>query len=68
MRAERWWQDASVVDQAFKNSGSFEFIQLTRLLRHVPETVPQQKWSENFNFTTSFSLNFLATEIEELSH
>ncbi|NLN58078.1 MAG: type VI secretion system baseplate subunit TssG [Gammaproteobacteria bacterium] len=68
MRAERWWQDASVVDQAFKNSGSFEFIQLTRLLRHVPETVPQQNWSENFNFTTSFSLNFPATEIEELSH
>ncbi|MFW1950980.1 type VI secretion system baseplate subunit TssG [Acinetobacter beijerinckii] len=68
MRAERWWQDSSVVDQVFKKSGSFEFVQSTRLLRHHSEVVQQQDWSDNFKFGTSFSLSFPATEIEELSY
>lgn len=68
MRSERWWQDASVVDQLFKKPGSFEFIQSTRLLRHLPTPFPQQDWSEDFEFGTSFSLSFPATEIEELSY
>ncbi|MCH7305307.1 type VI secretion system baseplate subunit TssG [Acinetobacter sp. NIPH 1869] len=68
MRAERWWQDSSVVDQVFKKSGSFEFIQSTRLLRHHPQVSQAQGWSEDFKFGTSFSLSFPATEIEELSY
>ncbi|ENW80535.1 type VI secretion protein [Acinetobacter sp. ANC 3929] len=68
MRAERWWQDSSVVDQVFQKSGSFEFVQSTRLLRHHSEAVQQQDWSDNFKFGTSFSLSFPATEIEELSY
>ena len=36
MRAERWWQNSSVIDQLFNKAGTFEFIQTTRLLRHVP--------------------------------
>ncbi|EOR06302.1 type VI secretion system baseplate subunit TssG [Acinetobacter genomosp. 15BJ] len=68
MRTERWWQDSSVVDQVFKKPGSFEFIQSTRLLRHLPETIPKQDWSDDFKFGTSFSLSFPATEIEELSY
>ncbi|MCI3877877.1 type VI secretion system baseplate subunit TssG [Acinetobacter higginsii] len=68
MRAERWWQDSSVVDQVFKKSGSFEFIQSTRLLRHHPQALQAQGWSEDFKFGTSFSLSFPATEIEELSY
>lgn len=68
MRAERWWQDSSVVDQIFKKAGSFEFIQSTRLLRHLPAPSHQQDWSDDFKFGTSFSLSFPATEIEELSY
>ncbi|NNP71033.1 type VI secretion system baseplate subunit TssG [Acinetobacter sp. Ac_5812] len=68
MRAERWWQDSSVVDQVFKKSGSFEFIQSTRLLRHHPQASQVKRWSEDFKFGTSFSLSFPATEIEELSY
>lgn len=68
MRAERWWQDSSVVDQVFKKSGSFEFIQSTRLLRHHPQASQVQGWSEDFKFGTSFSLSFPATEIEKLSY
>ncbi|KHF75739.1 Uncharacterized protein ImpH/VasB [Acinetobacter sp. neg1] len=68
MRAERWWQDSSVVDQIFKKAGSFEFIQSTRLLRHLPVPSRQQDWSDDFKFGTSFSLSFPATEIEELSY
>ncbi|ENX38693.1 type VI secretion system baseplate subunit TssG [Acinetobacter courvalinii] len=68
MRAERWWQDSSVVDQIFKKAGSFEFIQSIRLLRHLPAPSRQQDWSDDFKFGTSFSLSFPATEIEELSY
>lgn len=68
MRSERWWQDASVVDQLFQQAGSFEFIQSARLLRHVPHTSLPKDWSEDFKFETSFSLSFPVTEIEALSY
>ncbi len=68
MRAERWWQDSSVVDQVFNQSGAFEFVQSIRLLRHMPETALQQDWSEDFSFGSSFSLSFPATEIEQLDY
>lgn len=68
MRSERWWQDASVVDQVFNRSSAFEFIQSTRLLRHVPNSSSVKNWSADFKFDTSFSLSFPATEIEELSY
>ncbi|EPG38560.1 type VI secretion system baseplate subunit TssG [Acinetobacter colistiniresistens] len=68
MRTERWWQDSSVVDQVFKKAGSFEFVQSTRLLRHLPVAKRQQDWSNDFQFDTSFSLSFPATEIEALSY
>lgn len=68
MRSERWWQDASVVDQLFKKAGTFEFIQSARLLRHVPHAPVSRNWSDDFKFETSFSLSFPATEIEELRY
>ncbi|MEK7739998.1 MAG: type VI secretion system baseplate subunit TssG, partial [Pseudomonadota bacterium] len=34
MRTERWWQEASVIDELFKTPTAFEFIQTTRLFRH----------------------------------
>ncbi len=36
MRTERWWQEASVVDELFKTPTAFEFVQSTRLFRHAP--------------------------------
>jgi type VI secretion system protein ImpH len=38
MRTERWWQEASVIDELFKTPTAFEFIQTTRLFRHAPNT------------------------------
>lgn len=66
MRAERWWQDSSVIDQLCVTAGAFEFIQATRLFRHVPFRPGQRHWAEDFKFETSFQLNFPATEIEQL--
>ena len=37
MRTERWWQEASVVDELFKTPTAYEFVQTTRLLRHAPQ-------------------------------
>ncbi|EXE36188.1 hypothetical protein J571_3936, partial [Acinetobacter baumannii 554515] len=36
MQSERWWQDSSVTAELFQRPKSFEFIQATRLLRHMP--------------------------------
>ena len=67
MRTERWWQEASVTEELFKLPTSFEFIQATRILRHVPYTHVQKHWADDFYFGTSLNLNFPATEIESLS-
>ncbi len=42
MRAERWWQDTSIVDVLVEQPNAFEFIQATRLLRHA-ESSPCSK-------------------------
>ena len=67
MRAERWWQEASVVDRLFKTPTAFEFIQTTRLLRHVPYLQGQQNWANNFSFESSLNLNFPLAEIGSLT-
>lgn len=68
MRTERWWQETSVVDHLTQHAGRFEFIQAVRILRHVSEQPKKLlHWSDQFKFHTSFSLNFPATEIEQLT-
>lgn len=67
MRSERWWQDTSVIDELFKQAGHFEFIQSTRLLRHLPIASAQAYWADDFHFDSSLNLNFPATQIERLS-
>lgn len=66
MRAERWWQEASVVDELFKVPTAFEFVQTTRLLRHTPYQQNLKYWADDFNFESSLELNFPKTEIESL--
>ncbi|EPQ0065928.1 type VI secretion system baseplate subunit TssG, partial [Acinetobacter baumannii] len=66
MQSERWWQDSSVTAELFQRPKSFEFIQATRLLRHMPANDAALSWSDHFKFETSFNLNFPATEIESL--
>jgi len=65
MRAERWWQNASVIQGLFEQPQSYDFIQAVRLLRHAPVKA-QQHWSYDFNFQSSLNLNFPLTEIESL--
>ncbi len=67
MRAERWWQDASITDALFQHPGRFELIQATRLLRHVPDMPSYRYWADDFRFHSSLSLRFPETEIEHLS-
>lgn len=43
MRAERWWQDTSIVDVLVEQPNAFEFIQATRLLRHAEAPHAQKK-------------------------
>lgn len=66
MRAERWWQEASVIDELFKVPTAFEFVQSTRLLRHTPYQQPLKYWADDFHFEASIELNFPKTEIERL--
>ena len=66
MRSERWWQEASVIDELFKAPSSFEFIQSIRLLRHVPYQQNLKYWANDFRFESSIELNFPKTEIESL--
>lgn len=66
MRAERWWQEASIVEQIFHRPTVFEFVQATRLLRHVPVIHPAKYWADDFSFESSLSLNFPEAEIESL--
>lgn len=66
MRAERWWQEASVVDELFKVPTAFELVQTTRLLRHTPYQQNLKYWADDFNFESSLELNFPKTEIESL--
>lgn len=42
MRAERWWQETSVIDQLYQRPTAFELVQATRLLRHDPQQQNQQ--------------------------
>ncbi|WP_089606296.1 type VI secretion system baseplate subunit TssG [Acinetobacter piscicola] len=67
MRSERWWQEASVIDELFKTPTAFEFIQTTRLLRHAPKTSVLKNWSDDFHFQSSLNLNFPKSEIESLN-
>lgn len=67
MRTERWWQDTSVTDHLFRQFGRFEFIQATRLLRHVPYQMDQTQWANEFQFGSSLALSFPKTEIEHLA-
>lgn len=66
MRSERWWQEASVIDELFKKPTAFEFVQTTRLLRHVPYQQKLKFWADEFLFESSIELNFPKTEIETL--
>ncbi|MHA3048801.1 type VI secretion system baseplate subunit TssG [Acinetobacter sp. ANC 4639] len=66
MRSERWWQDASVVASIFERATAFEFIQATRLLRHVPYQLNSGDWANAFQFTTSLNLSFPVSEVEAL--
>lgn len=66
MRSERWWHEASVIDALFKQPTSFEFIQTTRLLRHVPEPKSRKHWSDHFQFEPSLELNFPNKEIQTM--
>ena len=67
MRAKHWWQEASVVDRLFKTPTAFEFIQATRLLRHVPYLPGQQNWANDFSFESSLNLNFPLAEVGSLT-
>lgn len=66
MRAERWWQEASVIDELFKVPTAFELVQSTRLLRHTPYQQQLKYWADDFKFESSLELNFPKTEIESL--
>jgi type VI secretion system protein ImpH len=52
MRAERWWQDTSIVDVLVEQPNAFEFIQATRLLRHAeaPHAQKEGDWQSNLSF------------------
>ncbi|ATO20564.1 type VI secretion system baseplate subunit TssG [Acinetobacter sp. LoGeW2-3] len=67
MRAERWWEKTSVVEQLYQQPTRFELIQATRLLRHYPEQKQSQDWSKSFSFSSSLKLNFPKSEIEYLA-
>ncbi|RKG36880.1 type VI secretion system baseplate subunit TssG [Acinetobacter rongchengensis] len=67
MRAERWWQEASVIDALFKTPTAYEFIQTTRLFRHAPQSAVLKNWSDDFRFESSLNLNFPKNEIESLN-
>ncbi|WP_180012030.1 MULTISPECIES: type VI secretion system baseplate subunit TssG [unclassified Acinetobacter] len=66
MRAERWWQESSVIDGLFQEPKAYEFVQATRLLRHAPYGAAQVHWANDFEFNSSLNLNFPNTEIESL--
>ncbi|RZG77012.1 type VI secretion system baseplate subunit TssG [Acinetobacter sp. WCHAc060025] len=66
MRTERWWQEASVVDELFKTPTAYEFVQTTRLLRHAPQVSTLKNWSDDFQFECSLNLNFPKHEVESL--
>jgi type VI secretion system protein ImpH len=67
MRAKRWWQEISVIEDLFTTPTAYEFIQATRLLRHMPHSSVDQYWANDFKFQTSLNLNFPVTEIESLT-
>jgi type VI secretion system protein ImpH len=67
MRAERWWQEASVIDDLITTPTAYEFTQAIRLLRHTPYPSTTQYWANDFKFYSSLNLNFPVTEIESLS-
>lgn len=67
MRTKRWWQEASVIEDLFTTPTAYEFIQATRLLRHMPHSSINQYWANDFKFQTSLNLDFPVTEIESLT-
>nr|WP_174506479.1 type VI secretion system baseplate subunit TssG [Acinetobacter sp. Marseille-Q1620] len=66
MRSERWWQETSVTEELFRHPTAFEFIQSTRLLRHVPYQQNIKYWDDDFSFESTLNLNFPIHEIESL--
>ena len=44
MRAERWWQETSVIADLVEQPTAYEFIQATRLLR-VLSTTPKRSFA-----------------------
>ncbi|NHB59144.1 type VI secretion system baseplate subunit TssG [Acinetobacter shaoyimingii] len=66
MRSERWWQEASVIDELFKVPTDFDLVQTTRLLRHTPYQKNLKYWADDFRFESSLELNFPKTEVESL--
>jgi type VI secretion system protein ImpH len=66
MRSERWWQETSVTEALFAEPTAFEFVQTTRILRHVPYAKNLKYWADDFHFATSLNLNFPNSEIESL--
>ena len=55
MRAERWWQEASVIDDLMTTPTSYAFIQAIRLLRHIPDSPKTRYWANDFKFHSSLS-------------
>ncbi len=46
MRAERWWQESSVIHRLLQEPKAYEFVQATRLLRHAPYGKAQVHWAQ----------------------
>ncbi|CAB1221474.1 type VI secretion system baseplate subunit TssG [Acinetobacter bouvetii] len=67
MRAERWWQKASVIEDLITAPTGYEFIQATRLLRHMPNGSQTRYWANDFKFYSSLNLQFPVAEIEALT-
>ncbi|MFH7766975.1 type VI secretion system baseplate subunit TssG [Acinetobacter sp. BSP-28] len=67
MRAECWWQEASVIDDLITTPTGYEFIQATRLLRHKPNASQTRYWANDFKFFSSLNLKFPVAEIETLT-
>lgn len=69
MHSEHRWQDTSIIEKVFAQPTAFEFVQATRLLRHIPfqSSKKIQHWADQFNFSTSLNLKFPLAEIESLT-
>ncbi|TCM66575.1 type VI secretion system protein ImpH [Acinetobacter calcoaceticus] len=67
MYTQHRWQETSVTDAIWKKPTAFEFVQITRLLRHVPEPLQYKQWGDAFHFESSLNLNYPQAEVEHLT-